>query len=96
VIDVELEKAGEYVSIAKRATTLDNRRQIAHKIANNEDYTDMDNAKSGFVVNPFSFDEGNNNHSVKPNGYNQTVKPSQETEAKKSDNDSTVNQTVNR
>jgi hypothetical protein len=92
-IDVELEKAGEYVSIAKRSTTLNNRRLLVNKIANKEDYTDMQDSKAGFVLNPFG-DESNNNHSVKPNGYNQTVKPKEEKEAKNSNNDSSVNQTV--
>jgi len=50
VIDVELLRATEHVSIAKRATSLDARRSLAFRVANRENYTDMDNSKSGFIV----------------------------------------------
>jgi len=56
--------------IVLNAKAVNNGNEGLKRIANNNAYVPHEESKAGFVANPFGDEGNNNNHSVKPNGYN--------------------------
>ena len=92
VQDRRFQKTGEAIAIEHKKKNVETRGKTVKRIANNQ-YVNTDDAKAGFFYNPLGEDD-NINQSVKPNGYNQTVKPKEEKEPINDSSNSTVNQTV--
>jgi len=84
--DIKFQKIGEAIAITHKQKRNDTRAKTIKRIANNQ-YVNKEEAKAGFVYNPFNPNE--NSQTV-----NQSVKPNEETKGQKVDHETSVNQTV--